>query len=133
MIGFHFGMRLAEGGGVLLDFSAYIRVGASVNLLGIIGVSIDIYLGLGFTPKLFMTNPPAGILGVVSGTASVTIGVHVLFVDKSFTLTFDKSFNVPARASLPLVGTVELPILKDPSFDQLVFPEHWKQYCAAFA
>jgi hypothetical protein len=133
MIGFHFGIRQADGGGVLMDFTAYIRVGASVDILGIVGISIDIYLGLGFTPKFLMSPPPSGILGVVSGVASVTVGVHILFVDKTFQLTFERSFNIPARADIPLIGTVSLPILGDPSFDEMISPDDWQQYCQAFA
>jgi hypothetical protein len=133
MMGFHFGMRQADQGGVSLDFTAYIRVGASVDLLGLIGISIDIYLGLGFTPKIAMTNPPSGILGIVSGVAAVTVGVHVLFTDKSFTLSFERTFVIPARVNLPLVGTVSLPILADPSFDEMVSVEDWQGYSDAFA
>jgi hypothetical protein len=133
MIGFHFGIRQADGGGILMDFTAYIRVGASVDLLGLVGISVDIYLGLGFTPKFLMNPPPSGILGVVSGVASVTVGVHLLFVDKTFQLTFERSFTIPARASIPLIGTVSLPILADPSFDEMISPDDWQQYCQSFA
>jgi hypothetical protein len=132
MMGFYFGIRQSAASGPTLDFIAYIRVGASVDLLGIVGVSIDIYLGLGFVPKIAL--PPSqrpGILGVVSGVASVTVGVHVLFVDKSFTLTFERSFAIPARAGVPLVGTVSLPILKDPSFEEMMTIDEWQAYCEA--
>jgi len=133
MIGFHFGIRQADGGGILMDFTAYIRVGASVDLLGIVSISVDFYLGLGFTPKFVMKPPPDGILGVVSGVASVTVGVHVLFIDKTFQLTFERSFNIPDRAHIPLIGTVSLPILEDPTFDEMISPDDWQQYCQAFA
>jgi hypothetical protein len=132
MMGFHFGIR-QDSGGILMDFTAYIRVGASVDLLGIVGISVDFYLGLGFTPKFLMTSPPAGILGVVSGVASVTVGVHILFVDKTFQLTFERSFNIPSRAHIPLIGTLSLPILDDPSFDEMISSDDWQQYCQAFA
>jgi hypothetical protein len=134
LMGFYFGIRKDAQGATTLDFTAYIRVGASVDLLGIVGVSIDIYLGLGFIPKIAL--PPEqrpGVLGVVSGVASVTVGVHVLFVDKSFTLTFERSFTVPARAGVPLVGTVSLPILSDPSFDEMLTIDEWQAYCEAYA
>jgi hypothetical protein len=132
MIGFHFGIR-TDNGGMLMDFTAYIRVGASVDLLGLVGISIDIYLGLGFTPKFFMHPPPPNILGVVSGVVSVTVGVHLLFFDKAIQLTLERSFEIPARANIPLIGTVALPILKDPPFDEMISPEDWQQYCEAFA
>jgi hypothetical protein len=127
LIGFHFGIR-QDGDGMLMDFTAYIRVGASVDLLGLVGISVDIYLGLGFTPKFFIDNPPPNILGVVSGAASVTVGVHLLFIDKTFQLTFERSFEIPAR-----IGTFTLPILKDPPFDEMISPSDWQQYCQAFA
>ena len=116
-----------------MDFSAYIRVGASVDLLGLVGISVDIYVGLGFTPKFFMHPPPPNILGVVSGAASVTVGVHLLFVDKTFQLTLERSFEIPARANIPLIGGVALPILKDPPFEEMISPTDWQQYCEAFA
>jgi hypothetical protein len=133
MIGFHFGIKQADGGGILMDFTAYIRVGASVDLLGLVGISVDIYLGLGFTPKFAMHPPPSNILGVVSGVASVTVGVHVLFVDKTFQLSFERSFAIPARASIPVIGTITLPILADPSFDEMISTDDWQQYCLAYA
>jgi hypothetical protein len=124
LMGFHFAFRQDKS----LDFSAYIRVGASVSLLGIVSVSIDIYLGLGFSPR-----KAPGIIGVVSGIGAVIVGVHVLFVHKSFTLTFERHFDIPARANVPLVGGVPLPILADPSFDDLVSIDDWQRYCQAFA
>ena len=132
LIGLHFGIR-SDNGGMLMDFSAYIRVGASVDLLGLVGISVDIYVGLGFTPKFFMHPPPPNILGVVSGAASVTVGVHLLFVDKTFQLTLERSFEIPARANIPLIGGVALPILKDPPFEEMISPTDWQQYCEAFA
>jgi hypothetical protein len=44
MAGFYFSIK--QNGDLL--FSAYLRVGGSVELLGIVGISIDIYVGLSF-------------------------------------------------------------------------------------
>jgi hypothetical protein len=137
MMGFHFSMRQGEG----IEFTAYIRVGASVDLLGIISISVEFYLGLSFIPKSSLGDKiKAGqrkldkeILGIVTGIASVTIGVHVLLFDKSFTLTFERTFVIPARANIPVVGTVKLPILADPSFEDMVSVDDWQTYCEAFA
>ena len=129
LIGFYFSIKQADNqSGLTMDFLAYIRVGASINLLGIVGVSVDIYLGLGFTPNFLMSPKPTGILGTVSGTVSVTVGVHLLFIDKSFQLTFSRSFNIPSR-----VGVFSLPVLADPSFDEMISPAEWQEYCQAFA
>src|SRR5207245_1550366 len=90
MAGFYFGFKQLPGGGAQLDFSAYVRIGGSVDLLGIVSVSIELYLGLELNPT---TN-------VLAGDASVTVGVHVLFVDKSFTLSVHKEFAMPAATHL---------------------------------
>jgi hypothetical protein len=132
MMGFHFRINSTDGG-VQSEFIFYIRIGASVDLLGLVSVSIDLYLGLTFTPKFLMNNPPPGVLGVVGGVAALVIGVHLLFSDKSFTLSFERHFDIPARAALPLVGSVSLPILSDPSFDEMVSEADWQTYCQAFA
>jgi hypothetical protein len=129
LLGFYFGLT-QDDEGQHLEFTAYIRVGASVDLFGLIGISIEMYLGL----TLGIDNPKVpGRLGTIGGRASLTVGVHLLFVDKSFTLTFDCKFDIPTRLSLPLVGSVSLPILSDPSFDEMVSPDDWKTYCKAFA
>ena len=50
-------------------FSAYLRIGGSVDLLGLISVSIELYLALAYS-----TNHSE-----IVGTASLTLGMHVIF------------------------------------------------------
>jgi len=117
MGGFYFG--LAEDGS--LTFSAYLRIGGSVELLGIAGMSIEIYLAMTYTD-----GPPA----TIGGIASVTVAVHVLFFSTSISLTAEKHFDVPGRAAARAVGPAPAP---PPGFADLMTPADWAAYCAAFA
>ncbi len=126
MMGLYFGIR--TDGGVTLAFGAYYRIGGSVDLLGIIGISIEIYLQMTFIPR-----KAPGVLGFIEGRGSITVGVHLLFVEKSVTLTLERSFAVPTRADVPLIGSVAVPFLDDPPFDAMISPTDWEEYCRAFA
>ena len=129
MIGIYFGLRQGTGAAPTFDFTAFIRIGGSVDLLGVVSVSIELYVGLTFQS---LPKSP-GLLGRLTGKASLTIGVHVLFVDESFTLTLEREFDIPARTDLPLVGGVSFAFLTDPSFDDMMLPDDWHAYCEAFA
>jgi hypothetical protein len=130
-------------------FSAYLRVGASVEILGIVGISIDIYLGLTFTPTKLLPDPlksqmiSNNVVGIVGGIASVSVGLHVLFVTKTLTLTLERRFEIPTSFRLPVLGTADpgqlplagqlLAIAEDPTFDDTVTLCDWRAYCQAFA
>ena len=98
-----------------------------MEILGIIGISIEIFLQMTFIPR-----KAPGILGVIEGRGSITVGVRLLFLEKSVTLTLERSFAVPSRADVPVIGNVALPFLDDPPFDVMVRPEDWADYCRAF-
>jgi hypothetical protein len=139
--------------GSQLYFTAYLRVGASVEILGIVGISVDIYLGLTFTPTKLLPDPlkqemiSKNVVAIVGGVASVSVGVHVLFVNKSFTLTLERHFEIPTSFRLPILGTVGpggipglgglatqlLAVAEDPTFEDTVTPDDWQTYCQAFA
>lgn len=136
-----------------LYFTAYLRVGASVEILGIVGISVDIYLGLTFTPTKLLPDPlkqemiSKNVVAIVGGVASVSVGVHVLFVSKSFTLTLERHFEIPTSFRLPVLGTIGpgdipglgglatqlLAVAEDPTFEDTVTPDDWQTYCLAFA
>jgi hypothetical protein len=105
MAGFYFSWQASA-----LVFSAYLRIGASVDLLGLISVSIDLYLALQYDPGS----------SSICGIGSLTVSVHVLFATPSFTLQAMKCFDVPKPAH-------------DPTFDQVVDAQQWQTYCRAFA
>ncbi|SHF56797.1 hypothetical protein [Streptoalloteichus hindustanus] len=105
MGGFYFGL---EAGGAI-RFEAYLRIGGAVELLGVAGVSFEIYLVLEYQPG---PEPRIG------GRASVMVAVRLLMFTKTVRLSTEKHFAIPAR---------------DPSFDELVDEDDWETYCRAFA
>jgi hypothetical protein len=129
MMGFYFGLKRSDEGQTTIDFSAYIRVGASVDLLGLVSVSIELYLGLEY--RAYDHPTASGAIGEVGGVASLTVGVHVLFVDKSFSLTFERHFEIAGRAPAAQFGPAKM--LGDPSFDDMVSEADWAAYCQSFA
>jgi hypothetical protein len=129
LAGFYFGMSATN-----TTFSAFLRIGGSVDLLGLVSVSIELYLALTYS-----TDDSE-----ISGQASLTLGIHVLFTSKSVTLSMEKSFPVPGSGG-PVAHTVSahaVPALaasspadtaSPASFGQLISPADWDQYLGAFA
>jgi hypothetical protein len=110
MAGFYFGLKKGENRGPdQIDFSAYLRVGGAVELLGIAGIALEIYLSM-----TYQSGPPARI----GGRAAVVVAVHLLMFSTSMTLTYEKWFKVDPA---------------DPSFEELVDEDDWETYCRAFA
>ncbi len=96
-----------------LTFLVFIRIHGSLDVLGIIKVSLTFYLELKYEtiPKL----PEPG--DKLTGTATLTIEIEILFF----------SFSVDLTVTKELAG-------KDPTFvDMLPVHDDWDAYCAAFA
>ncbi len=125
--GFYF--SLTEGVSKSMAFSAYLRIGGAVELLGIAGVSIEIYLAMTYEPD---RNPPS-----IGGRATVSVGVHLLMLTKHITLSTERHFAIPGGQPPPqhlithLQQDAALPAAN--SFEQLVTPADWTTYCQAFA
>jgi hypothetical protein len=99
--------------GKIVELSGYLRVGGAVTVLGVITVTVEFYLALTYHHE---DGPPP--LHVVSGEATLTVGVEVLFLHQDVTLRVHREFANP-------VG--------DPTFEDLVSLEAWTTYCDAFA
>jgi hypothetical protein len=91
------------------QFTAFFRAAGALSILGIITVSVEIYIGLTFQSKV-----PNG--GSLVGTASVKVKIKIAFFSVSVSVSMHKE----------LAGS-------DPTFAQLVEPKHWEEYCGAFA
>jgi len=91
--------------------TGYLRCGGYLSVLGLISISIEFYLGFTFRSKV-------GGGGEVWGQASVKVAVKVAFFSTSVTLTVERRFAGAAG---------------DPTFEQVVAPDDWQAYCAAFA
>ena len=132
LAGFYFGMTETN-----TTFSAFLRIGGSVDLLGLISVSVELYLALTYTSDR----------SEIAGQASLTLGIHVLFINKSVTLSTEKRSKVPGGSSAHAVSPRAAPALAtaspaDPpgpgtpgptSFGDLIAPADWDLYLGAFA
>jgi len=90
--------------------TGYLRCGGYLSVLGLISISIEFYLGFTYRRK--------GDGGEVWGQASVKVAVKIAFFSTSVTLTVERRFAGAAG---------------DPTFEQVVAPDDWNAYCAAFA
>ena len=99
--------------GKIVELSGYLRVGGAVTVLGIITVTVEFYLALTYHHD---DGPPP--MSVVSGDATLTVGVEVLFLRQDVTLRVHREFANP-------VG--------DPTFEDLMSLDAWTSYCNAFA
>ena len=111
--------------------SGYVRYGGSVEVLGIIGVSIEVYLSLGLVTEHLEDGKTHKKLW---GQASLTLGVRIAFFSKTFSITVERTFDYDDLKGIPLAGGL-LPdkFLDDPPFDEMVSLDDWETYCNAFA
>jgi len=112
LAGFYFSMP-SDGS---MTLSAFVRVGGEVDVLGIVGVSVDVYVALFYSPS-------PGRLGVMRGEAGLTLAVHVLMFSKSVTLALSCSFDIAS-------GDIDV---RSRSFARMLTVENWVEYCGAFA
>ena len=89
------------------QLTGYLRAGGSANVLGLITVSVEFYLG--FT---YYFGPPCKI----AGEASVTVEIDILFFSASVSVSLRREFEDPQV-----------------SFADLIRPADWDHYCDAFA
>lgn len=90
--------------------SAYVRANGSLEVLGIITVSVEFYIALNYESD---KGAPHG--GQLWGQASLKVKVKIAFFSKSVTLTVERDF----------AGS-------DPTFADSLTPADWSEYCAAF-
>jgi len=103
--GFYFKWGIQENGseGVLL--SAYFRMGGAVEVVGLICVSIELYLGMDYSN------------GAMAGQATLTITIDILVFSHSWAINVRREF----AASPP------------PRFKDMTSLSHWQTYCETFA
>jgi hypothetical protein len=106
MAGIYFNMTKQS-----VALSGYLRCGGYLEVLGLIAISVEFYL-------MFTYRRKDDLHGEAWGQASVTVCVKVVCFSKSVTLTVERRFAGAAG---------------DPTFEQLVEPDDWAEYCLAFA
>ncbi|QTD95815.1 hypothetical protein [Streptomyces cyanogenus] len=112
-----------------VNCSAFLRIGGSIELLGIAGVSVEMYLALSYDGS-----------SSFYGATMVTVSVHLLMFTTDVTLKAERRFPIPPRlrpsaalgpAGLETRETAHPP--KPCAFVDLISPQDWAQYCNAFA
>ena len=86
MLGVHFSWE-KDGASQRVALAGYIRAGGAVEVLGLVTVSIEFYMELGFISQ------PSG--DVVHGEASLTVEVEIAMFSKSVTLSIEKDLPAP--------------------------------------
>lgn len=93
------------------ELSAYFRAAGSLEVLGIITVSVELYVSLNYASKT-----SAAHAGKLWGQASVSVKIKIAFFSKSVSVSIEREF----------AGS-------DPKFIETVSPADWSNYCTAFA
>jgi hypothetical protein len=118
-----------------IELEAYIRLGGSVNVLGIASVSVEFYLGLKFA------KPPNELWG----QASLTVEVEVLCFSKSFSFTVERRIAGGGASASAMAGILavtsggshlaSVPARTKPlfNFTDLMNQDEWDAYAGAFA
>ncbi len=120
------------------SLTAYVRLGGSLNVLGIINVSIELYLGMKFQ---FETNE-------LWGQATLTVEVDVLMFSASYSFNIERRIAGPSSTSSLMApfGVVAASGMAPRraslaaktsggglSFTDLLSEADWDEYTAAFA
>jgi hypothetical protein len=109
------------------QLTGYVRCGGSVNVLGIITVSVEFYMELSYE------SPPTRVWG----RATLTVEIEILFFSMSVELTVEKTFagGGEETAFLPVAGDYApaVPVVTPVTFEDMITQEDWESYCMAFA
>lgn len=113
MAGIFFAMKI-EGDTRTLAANGFVRASGQLTVLGIVSIFVEFRLELGYRE----IDDGVKKRAMFAGTASVTVGVRVLFFSKSVTLTVTREF----------IGSAT-----DPGFAECIDHDDWREYCSAFA
>ena len=97
--------------GAGFNITAFFRAAGSLSVLGLITVSVELYVGLGYKSDKAL---PHG--GHLYGTASVKVKIKIVFFSVSVSVSIEREF----------AGS-------DPTFSQMLAAGDWAEYCGAFA
>ena len=104
--GIYFSVTIADDGSQAINLTGFLRADGKLTFLGIVAISVDLYLGLTYLDP-----------GKAYGEASVTVNVTVAFFSKSVTATCRRTLGGGS----------------DPTFEQLMSETDWTNYAKAFA
>lgn len=135
-----YGMQYALGSSQPGDpeectLTAFVRIQGRVDVLGIVTVAIEVYLGLGIDlPLAIPANPAEALAITVHGEARCSISISLAFFSKTVSFTVKRSFQ---GSDLPGADYVVKSVGSGPvtpvTFAQAVSEQDWNRYCGAFA
>jgi hypothetical protein len=97
--------------GAGFNITAFFRAAGSLSVLGIITVSVELYISLSFESDKGKEHG-----GKLYGTASVKVKIKIAFFSVSVSVSIERE----------LAGS-------DPTFKEMLAPADWAEYCDAFA
>ena len=100
-----------QGAGAGFIVTAFFRAVGELSVLGIISVSVELYVGLTYASKGMGEHG-----GHLYGTASVKVKIKICFFSISVSISIEREF----------AGS-------DPTFVDMIGPGEWGDYCGAFA
>lgn len=139
--GMTFAVVLAAGDSAL-EITAFVRITGQVEVICIIEVCIELYLGL------TLSLPTPGKQIKLTGEASLTVKVSVLCFSTSVDISVRRTINGPVLPEPPgwvssgvaasRISARELPFVPDeplptPSFGDGMSADDWSTWCEAFA
>lgn len=116
MAGLYFKMELSDA-----SLAGYFRVRGNVRALGIVNVSIELYLEMSYESAT----------GKCVGRAKLTISISLFLFEATITISCEKKFA--GSGSDPTFLQAMGPYQGDPSDPTSPTVEPWEEYCAAFA
>ncbi|HEV2707286.1 MAG TPA: hypothetical protein VGV59_15300 [Pyrinomonadaceae bacterium] len=118
MIGIYMTLETSGANQNQVFLAGYVRLSGAVSVLGLVTVSVEFFLQLGYdfgSKKL-------------RGEASMTVRVKVLFFSKKVTIRVEREFEPPVA---PPVGQLQGEV--ETTLAHLSHEDAWERYCAAFA
>jgi len=103
--GIYFDLKI-DSGVQTVNLTGYFKAGGNVEVLGLVSISIELYLGLTYLDP-----------GKSYGEAKLTLKVQILFFSTSFEVDVQKRFGGG----------------DDPNFGDVITKKNWDDYCGAFA
>ena len=133
MGGIYFEMEKVGQPEETVALTAYIRMGGSLKILGLVTLSVEFYLGLKYQ------KPPDELWG----QAKITVKVEVLFFSASVELSVERRIaggdSGSQSVSAARQGGVWLPLTSisgsdsSGSFEEIMNQDEWNEYASAFA
>jgi hypothetical protein len=110
-----------------VQLTAYVKASGGISALGIVSVSVEFYLSLGYEN--------VGGQSSLTGTAEMSISVHVLFFGGTVGFSVSEKFGGSDTSgdALGAAGPDALESHPSNHFGDAMTQQDWTDYCAAFA